>query len=199
MHFRFLRHSLVPLFWLVGTLASAHPHVWTEVQASLTVEDGFIDGVWTTWTFDDMFSQVVLADNDLDGDGKFDVKENALLKRTYFDNLKNYQYFSHLVLGGKSLPIPTPQKFQASVAADGKVLYTFFLPLNLRIDAKTPLAVAFYDDTFFVDMAFAKSKPLTITTKGTGKCQVSILPDKSRTFYGGQVTPIFAFIYWSPT
>jgi len=176
----------------------AHPHVWVEVRAEVTIAAGFVEGVWTDWTFDDEFSQLILADNDPTG-GKVDAKINAAIKKSYFDNLKEYSFFSHFILGKRDLEVPAPQKFQASVSPQGKVSYRFFLPLGIRLDAKTPLAVSFYDDSYFTDMEFIKKAPFALTVTDGGKASVTFHPEKSKTFYGGQVTPIYAYITWSPS
>lgn len=195
MHLRHLGPWAV--FLLVTLPLSAHPHVWVEAKAEVVVEAGYVEGVWATWSFDDAFSQLILADFPADSGGKFDPKTLAGLKKGYFDNLKSYQYFSHFVLGTKDLDVPQPQKFQASATPDGKVLYRFFLPLAVRLDAKTPLSVSFYDDTFFTDMIFDKKNPITLTATG-GKAAFRFQPNKAKTFYGGQVTPTFAVITWNP-
>jgi len=178
---------------------SAHPHVWVDVKAEVTVAGGYIEGVWTVWTFDDMFSQLILADNDPGGSGKIDTQANNAIKKGYFDNLRAYGYFSHFSLGTRNLEIPAPQKFQASVTPQGRVTYRFFLPLGVRLDAKTPFAVSFYDDSFFTDMVFESKSPVRLTVTDGGKASVILRPDKSKTFYGGQVTPTYAFITWSPS
>jgi ABC-type uncharacterized transport system substrate-binding protein len=185
------------LLALVGFPLWAHPHVWVDVKAELAVTSGYLDGVWTEWTFDDAFSQLILADSGPAGTGKLDARANAVVKRGYFDNLRAYGYFSHLALGTRTLEVPLPQKFQASVTPDQKVKYRFFLPLGVRLDAKTTFAVSFYDDSFFTDMVFVKQTPVVLAVTG-GTASVVLKPDKSKSFYGGLVTPTFAFITWSP-
>jgi ABC-type uncharacterized transport system substrate-binding protein len=179
--------------------AWAHPHVWIDVRAEVAVAGGYVEGVWTIWTFDDVFSQLILADHDPAGTGKIDAEANSAIKKGYFDNLRTYGFFSHFALGPKTLAVPSPQKFQASVNPQGRVVYRFFLPLGLRLDAKTPLAVSFYDETFFTDMVFEKNSPVLLTVSDGGKASVALKPDKAKTFYGGQVTPTYAFISWSPS
>jgi ABC-type uncharacterized transport system substrate-binding protein len=169
------------------------------VKAEVTVAGGYIEGVWTVWTFDDVFSQLILADNDPGGTGKIGTAANASIKKGYFDNLKAYGYFSHFAMGPRTLEIPVPQKFQASITPEGRVAYRFFLPLGVRLDAKTTFAVSFYDDTFFSDMVFEKKSPVLLKVTDGGKASFVIKPDKSKTFYGGQVTPTYAFISWSPS
>jgi len=177
----------------------AHPHVWADVKAEVTVEGGYVEGVWTVWTFDEVFSQLILADFPADPSGRLDAKTIDAIKKGYFDNLKIYQYFTHLGLGTKVLAVPSPQKFQAGVTADSRITYRFFIPLGLRLDAKTTLAVSFYDESFFTDMTFEKKNPVALTVTAGGKATVTLRKDPSKTFYGGQVTPTFAFILWGPS
>lgn len=190
--------SLVFFGTLLCSPLAAHPHVWADVKAEVKVAAGYIDGIWTQWTFDEVFSQLILSDHDADGDGVLNARESTSVQKGYFDNLKTYAYFTHLGLGSRKLEVPTPQKFQAAVHG-GRVTYRFFLPLGLRLDAKTPLAVAFYDDSFFTDMVFAKKNPVALTATEGGKASVSFRKDPSKTYYGGQVTPTFAFIQWGPS
>ncbi len=187
------------LFFLLPHPLLAHPHVWADVRTEITVEAGYVEGLWSTWTFDEVFSQVILMDHDTDGNGRFSAPENTILKKGYFDNLRIYRYFTHLALGSRSLETPTPNQFQGSVTSDGRVVFRFFLPLGLRLDAKTPLAVSFYDDTFFTDMIFDKKSPVNLKVTDGGKASFVLRPDKSKTYYSGQVTPTYAFISWSPS
>jgi len=178
---------------------AAHPHVWIEARAEVSVAAGYVEGLWAEWTFDDVFGQLVLADHDLDFDGKLEANEIPGLKKGYFDNLKDYDYFSHLMLGGKDLKVPVPQKFTASVNAQGRLVYRFFLPLGVRVDPKTPLGFAFYDASFYADLIFTKDNPVRLTATDGGKASFVLRPEKAKTYYGGQVTPTFAVLTWSPS
>ncbi len=185
--------------WLVlGSPLWAHPHVWIDVKAEVLITGGFVEGLWTDWTFDDQFSELIMADNDPKNTGQVDAKISQSIKKTYFDNLKNYGYFTHFLLGKKDLEVQAPQKFQASIA-DGRVSYRFYVPLGIRLDAKTPLAVSFYDDSFFTDMEFVKTSPVIVTVTDGGKATCTLRPERSKTYYGGSVTPLYAFIAWSPS
>jgi ABC-type uncharacterized transport system substrate-binding protein len=193
------RVTTAVLLFALTSPAWAHPHVWADVKAEVSVAAGYIDGIWAQWTFDEVFSQLILADNDPDSSGGFTKAENAAVKKGYFDNLKNYQFFSHFILGGKDLAVPEPQNFQASVTPSGRVVYRFFLPLGIRINAKLPLFVSFYDDSFFTDMVFEKNSPVVLKVTDGGKASVALQPNKAKTYYAGAVTPIYAVIQWGPS
>ena len=187
----------IALLFLAGCSSlGAHPHVWADVKTEVTISAGFVEGVWAVWTFDDVFGQLILDDNNALGSAKIDSKTNASIKKSYFDNLKAYDYYSHFQLGSKALTVPTPTRFQALVTPEGRLQYRFFFPLNVRLDSKTPLAVAFYDETFFTDMVFEKKHPIRLEVTDGGKARVEVRPDKSKAFYGGMVVPIFAFFTW---
>jgi ABC-type uncharacterized transport system substrate-binding protein len=191
--------KLVPLAVciLLAAPLSAHPHVWVDVQAEVVVAQGVVDGVWTEWTFDDMFSQLILTDNDPNGTGKVDAKMNASIKKGYFDNLRNFDYFSHFEVGKRELKVPVPQKFQATITPEGRVKYRFYLPLAAPLGPST-FSVSFYDDSYFTDMVFQKTNPVVLTVSG-GTASVTLKPDKSKTYYGGAVTPIYAVVSWNPS
>lgn len=184
---------------LSATPAWSHPHVWADVKAEVSVAAGYVEGVWTVWTFDEVFSQLILADHDANLDGKINPQESLTIKKGYFDNLRDYRFFTHLGLGTKKLEVPTPQKFEAGITGDGRITYRFFLPLGLRLDAKTTLAVSFYDESFFTDMVFEKTNPFVLKVTDGGKASLTLKKDPSKTYYGGQMVPTFAFILWSPS
>jgi len=191
-----MKPVLAALCLFLPAALEAHPHIWVEVKAEVVVTGGVVDGVWTEWTFDDMFSQLILTDNDPKGTGKVDAKMNASIKKGYFDNLKNFSYFSHFAVGGKDLKVPEPQKFQATIAADGRVAYRFYLPLGAKLGSS--FSVSFYDNSYFTDMKFTKTDPVKLTVSG-GEASVTLKPDKSKTYYGGGITPVYAFITWNPS
>jgi len=47
-------------------------------------------------------------------------------------------------------------------------------------------------------MEFIKTDPVVLTITDGGKASTTFRPDKSKTYYGGSVTPTFAYITWSP-
>jgi len=195
---RFFWGLAVVWFAASAVPAAAHPHVWIDVKAEITISNGILEGVWATWTFDDMFSSLIMQDNDPSGAGKITASINASIQRSYFDYLRNYDYFSHFQVNSKTIPTPAPKKFRATISSGGRVTYHFFLPVKVRLDAKTIFHVSFYDDTFFTAMSFIKKQPIVITVTDGGSASYTFAPDKSKTYYGGSVTPIFALIRWSP-
>ncbi len=186
-------------FGCVSVSGWAHPHVWVTVRAQAVISSGYLEKVLVYWTFDELFSSLVMLDNDANLDGKLDANESLLVRKTYFDNLKGYGYFTHMSLGKRDLAVKAVNEFLAGVSDAGRVMYQFSIPVGQRLDATTAFSFAFYDETFYTDMAFEKSEPVKLLVTEGGKAWVVIQPDSSKAFYGGQVVPIKALVTWKPS
>jgi ABC-type uncharacterized transport system substrate-binding protein len=182
----------------VSSQAFAHPHVWVSTRAQVVLVGGYLDKVQVTWSFDELFTSLVLMDNDANSDGQLSSAEVANVRRTYFDNLKGYDYFAHLSLGKRSLPV-TVTEFNATITAAGNAVYTFVIPVGQRLDTKTAFSFAFYDESFYTDMVFEKQEPVRLEVTEGGKANFLIKPNPAKAFYGGQVVPIEAVVSWRPS
>ena len=90
------------LFLVLGALpVSAHPHVFINDKVTVTFDAGTLQGIGFTWTFDDMFSNMILSDYDPNHTGHFSAAQAKALKEGAFDNLENYHYFVALAIGNK--------------------------------------------------------------------------------------------------
>jgi ABC-type uncharacterized transport system substrate-binding protein len=169
-----------------------------DVRSQIVVDNGKVTGIQETWALDEEFSQLILSDCDQNGNGKIDASEVRAVKSAYFDNLKLFDYFTHVFQGPKAVLIPQKvEDFQAVLLPSGKMQYQFLLPLNVSL-ATGPLSVSFYDDTFYVDVEFEKKDPVIPKVVGGGKTSVVFRPDKAKAFWGGEIVPNFAVISWSP-
>jgi ABC-type uncharacterized transport system substrate-binding protein len=176
----------------------AHPHVWVDVRSEILVDKGRFVGIQETWALDEEFSQLILTDGDTNGNGKIDPSEVKAVKSAYFDNLKRFDYFTHVFQGQKVIPIPQQvEGFQAVLLPSGKMQYQFLLTFNVPL-ASGPVSLSFYDDTFYVDVEFEKKEPVSTKVSGGGKATVTFRPDKSKAFWGGEIVPNFVVISWSP-
>jgi ABC-type uncharacterized transport system substrate-binding protein len=130
--------------------ALAHPHVFISNRMTLVFNAEALQGILLTWTFDEMFSSMILADFKADRTGRFAPQDARALREAAFDNLKSYSYFVSLRLGTTPLGGLTAEQFTPSVADRSKLVYTFFLPLNVPVSrAEQVLRVTVYDDTYF--------------------------------------------------
>ena len=196
----FRARKILPLVLaFLPTLAFAHPHVWVNTKVEVILVAGYLEKLQVEWSFDELFTSMVLMDNDADGDGQLSAPESSNVKRTYFDNLKGYNYFAHLRLGKTELVIPTITEFRAAINAEGRAVYRFSVPVGQRLDAKTAFAFGFYDESFYTDMVFDKKDPVVLTVSEGGKATVVVKPNLAKAYYGGQVVPIEANVSWRPS
>jgi len=176
--------ALVPLVGL-----HAHPHVFISSLVAVDFKEASLERVSVAWTFDELFSQMILADYHPDAKGAFAEAEALALKKGAFDNLRNYHYFLAFYLGGKRIALPPIEDFRPSVR-DGRLIYAFSLPLRLPIAAETlELRITIYDDTYYV--AFDKMSPSDVAIQGGDSIDatVSIEKTKVKAEWPGQFMP----------
>ena len=108
--------------------AAAHPHVWITDVTTFVFEGRQLVGLRHRWTFDEFFGSFVIEEHDLDGDGRFDPAETAALREAAFDNLEEFDYFTHLRIDGDAWRLREIEAFRATIE-DGVLIYEFTLSL----------------------------------------------------------------------
>jgi ABC-type uncharacterized transport system substrate-binding protein len=169
--------------------AFAHPHVFITSAVSLQIASGEVTNISVRWTFDELFSGMVIADYDKGKKGSFTGEEAAALKKGAFDNLKNYHYFLALFVDGKQRELPRIEEFKPSIEG-GRLVYSFSLPLSLDVPASgRELRLTIYDDTYYV--AFDKMLPSDVAIEGDGSASgtVAIVKTKVKAQWPGQFMP----------
>ena len=116
---RSLTASLLLLCSLLGMvrIAAAHPHVWIDTVATFVFARGKVVSVRLAWTFDEDFSDTLLhAVQGTKRQGRLDERQIKHLYDHDFINLRTQQYFIHLYVGGKRLPIREVSDFTADLS-----------------------------------------------------------------------------------
>ncbi len=183
--------ALLPLL-LLGKAdpAAAHPHVWITNVSTFVFEDRQVVGVRQRWTFDEFFGSFVIEEHDQDGDGTFDPAETAALREGAFDNLREFDYFTHLRVDGASLPLREIEAFEARIE-DGVLVYEFMLPLPAPVDpARSDLALGVYDAEYYVELLLDEHDPVRFAGLPDGACTFDIREDTERPIYYGMVFPL---------
>lgn len=145
---------LIAAWPLSGALA--HPHVFVDV--ALRFQDdgkGNLTGVEVTWSYDDFFSLLILADMGLDPDGDGQLTEAELKRLKGFDLVEWPEGFEgdlYIHAGETKIaldhPVPTAIRLE-----EGRIVATHTrsfgpVPANgLRIEP--------YDPTYYVDYTLA--------------------------------------------
>jgi ABC-type uncharacterized transport system substrate-binding protein len=180
--------ALVALMSAAANTA-AHPHVWIETVATFVFDRGKVVGIKLEWTFDEFFSESLLDSIHPKKKGTLDAKEIKELYEKDFANLKNYEYFVHLRLGGKKLPVREVSDFSATVLK-GRVVYRFTVRLPSPVDPLgTPIALSVYDESYFVEVAFAEEHPIRFEGEPDAACRYDVREDRNTPLYFGMAFP----------
>ena len=141
----------------------AHPHTFIETSAEFLFAGPGLSGVGITWVFDLLnYDETVVSDYDLDGNGSLNEPEVRALRSRAFVNLRNHDYFVTVEQNGHSVPVPDAQDFSAQIQ-DGKMVYSFFLPIAVpKGSTRTDLRLVFDDTTNFVALSLSEANPVTV-------------------------------------
>lgn len=135
----------------------AHPHMFIESHVSIEFDEKGLAGFRMKWILDEMSGASFIMDYDANQDGQFSPRETAILKKEAFDNLKEYNYMSHVAIDGRAFEVEWVKDFSALIE-DNKLVYHFFIPCHVTaIEQNKRIQMAVYDDAFFIDFAIEKS------------------------------------------
>jgi ABC-type uncharacterized transport system substrate-binding protein len=148
------------LILAAATPAEAHPHVWIEMQSDVVFNDqGLIQAVNLTWTFDDAYTQMALDGLDTNGDGVYSQPELDPLTKENMASLKDYDYFTVMRFNGEKQAL-------SAVTEYGQIWSGNKLELHFQVPLKTPLdplngefVVKVYDPDFFIAIDYIKAVP----------------------------------------
>lgn len=155
--------AMAMLLCLLPAKAVAHPHMFLDSVVTFEIDDTGLKGFWFEWTFDQMFSAMIVMDIDRNGDKTFNVAEMKRVEGEAFSNIRNYGYFTYVTWRGKETRPDVAEQFHASIV-DDRLVYRFFIPFRVQLapGAQDSLSVAVYDETFFCDCRHAPESPVRV-------------------------------------
>ncbi len=191
--------GLAVVLLVVGATAAqprpvqAHPHIWIDVSVDLRFDGDILKGMRVTWLFDEYYSAFALEERDINGNGRLEPEELAVLENGHH-GLKEYSYFTHLKLGDlvpETLKVEAVENFKVEWKGD-RLQYAFDVPLPEDLDpAKTRFEVGFYDETYYIDLNLgAMSKP-RVAGNWPGGCGAAMVEDAENPIYFGMVNPLY--------
>jgi ABC-type uncharacterized transport system substrate-binding protein len=174
-------------FFAATGAATAHPHAWLESGGRAHFSGTKLTQLDLHWRFDEVFSADILTFIKHDPSRPLAAADVAELNRKAFAGLEEYGYFTHLRAGDREIRGLRPAGFRAHM--DGRrLVYDFSLIPAQPIDASgVPLVAAFYDPTYYVDIALVP--PGGLAVEGNPRCTERAGPDTGHTIYSGLVTP----------
>jgi ABC-type uncharacterized transport system substrate-binding protein len=175
---------------MAATPVFAHPHVFINNKTTVIFDGGELQGISFAWTFDEMFSNMILTDYDPKHTGQFDASQLKALKAGAFDNLENYHYFIAMVVGKKAVDHLKIEQFSPSVADQTKLVYSFFIPLNVPVETGIQtVRLTVYDDSYYVAFDLLHLSDVTVKAGTDVSCDLSIEKTKVKPLWPGQYMP----------
>lgn len=132
--------------------AFAHPHVFidTKLDLHLTAE-GQIEAVTVTWTYDELFTLLVLEERGLDpdGDGLLTANETASLSGFDMNWLADFPGDTYVLFGASPVALSPPQNWSATVDG-GRIASRHTRRLAEPLGLETaPVVLKSYDPEFY--------------------------------------------------
>lgn len=147
-----LRLILLSACALVASPVLAHPHLFIDTGVEVMFDaDGTAGGVRITWTYDEMYSLLILEDRKLDQDFDGNLTPPELAALNGFDMAwdAGYPGDTYALLGEAPLNLGRPQDWTVAVT-NGKIISTHVRLLSgPAAVADVPMIVQSYDPSFY--------------------------------------------------
>jgi ABC-type uncharacterized transport system substrate-binding protein len=131
--------------------------VFVESSVTLVFDENGLAGFRERWLLDEMFTAFLLGDFDANANQEFESEEIAVLKAGAFDNLREFRYFTHILIEGEPFELGEATSFSAEMSADGRAIYNFFIPCPIKAESVTKhVMIAIFDDTYYCDVLLVK-------------------------------------------
>ena len=147
---------LAPILATILALAGpvgAHPHIFVETGLDLLHdEQGRVTGVRITWTYDELFSLLLLEDLGLDDDydGVLTEAEQARLQGFDMDWPEGFDGDLHLAVDGAPMALGPPREPTAKLLDTGMLRSTHLRRFARPVDgAAEAVMLSPYDKTFY--------------------------------------------------
>lgn len=170
-----MRSLLIPVVILCASLsaqpARAHPHIFVDVGLELVFDDaGQPEGIWISWTYDPLFSMLLVSDMGLDADFSGTISDEEREALDGFDmqwTVEEYHGDTHVTQDGEPLALSSPVEWQSDYR-DGQLHSRHLRHLIDQPDPDREWIVAVYDPTYYT------SYGLIGTPRATGREDCSL-------------------------
>jgi len=137
------------LLSMAATPLAAHPHIFVDTALAMDVDaTGALTGITVSWTYDELYSLLILEDMGLDSDYDGVLNEVELAKLSGFDLnwIEGFAGDLYLTQGAMSVDMEPPQNRGISFK-DGKITSVHFRPIaGVRADG---LVAKAFDPTYY--------------------------------------------------
>ena len=174
-------------------LAWSHPHVFITQRIKIIFDEQGLAGFRINWTFDDMFTSMIVGDYDQNKNKILEKSEVALIKKEAFSYLSSSNYFTFVKINGKVFDVKFIQNFSAKLHE--KLVYNFFIPCHVAATSKLKnVCVVSYDPSYYTAIFFADKHSISSEHSQAFKIKTLIKEDQSTSIYYDQVNPWALFL-----
>jgi ABC-type uncharacterized transport system substrate-binding protein len=85
--------------------------MWVTVETTVLHDKGNLTALQHKWTFDESYTMTALERWKKNHEGGYDSKQLAELAKVNIDSLKEFGYFTYIVLGDQAVKLGEPQKY----------------------------------------------------------------------------------------
>lgn len=162
-----------------GGPAHAHPHIFITAGATLIFDDeGRLGAVRVIWSYDSLFSLVVVEERGLDADfdGVLTPEETEQLSGFDMNWIEGYEGDSYLLNSdGSRIGLSEPLEWDAAYA-EGTVVSTHLRALETRVPVgAAPVILQIYDPTYYT--AYEVNLPVRVENAPEGCSAEVYVPD----------------------
>lgn len=160
----------VAIYALLPAGAWAHPHVFVDVSLTLRYDtQGRLTTVDEVWTYDELYSLLILSELDGQGTDSFSHAQLTTLQGLdpNFDPLNG----GRMAIETAGKPIAAdPPLYQSTDVNGDRVVSRRRHTLTRPVDGLRQISIRVYDPTYYVDF----SMPSEVTIQGRAGCRVSL-------------------------
>lgn len=145
-----------------GPILHAHPHVFIDTGVELLHgSDGRVEAVRITWTYDELFSLLLLEDLGLDSDydGVLTPEETEALQGFDMDWPEDWDGDVYVELQGERIALGPPEPEVSALLDNGMLFSIHTRALDRPLDGTgAPVIVKVYDPTYFTAYSILPDK-----------------------------------------
>jgi len=188
-----LRNTIVVVFIIafvgLSKYSEAHPHVFIDAKIQVHFDKSGLSGFNVSWTFDNMFSELMIDEFDTDFDDQLSKEEQKVIYQKAFVNLKKFGYFTEIVIDNKTFEIKYVANFSAKID-NGILSYSFFIPCHSSIQSSDKkIEVYTYDNSYYMDVSLTSSS-VSFSNSTPYQINSEVVEDETKRYYFEQIAPL---------
>lgn len=145
-----------------GGRADAHPHVFITYSASVIFGDRDNAALRLTWSFDEMYSAMIMTDYTAAKTGTITQADVKTIEKEAFANLSNYGYFLDVKINDEPIKVTEVKDFDVRFV-DHRAVYQFTVPLDMpKAKPSTVIEISVFDQEYYVEFSLREKDAVTL-------------------------------------